>query len=137
MVTTQEDDFTFEKARWLAHLSNGEIVIQDDGRPNVDPPQAWLRLSDYCRQNNLNIVKLTLQFRSHIEDPLPENAEGYFFVNKIATVQGGPQINFFMVGHLEGEQVHIQQWKLPELILCGYETRSVDKIGLSLIRNNQ
>ena len=29
---------------WIVKLSNGETVYQDDGRPDVEPESAWLRL---------------------------------------------------------------------------------------------
>ena len=35
---------------WIAKLSNGETIYQDDGRPEVEPASAWLRLKDYCDQ---------------------------------------------------------------------------------------
>ena len=29
---------------WIAELSNGETIYQDDGRPNAVPESAWARL---------------------------------------------------------------------------------------------
>ena len=39
---------------WIVKLSNGETVYQDDGRPDVEPESAWLRLKQYCEDNNLH-----------------------------------------------------------------------------------
>ena len=33
---------------WIATLSNGETIYQDDGRPNVKPLSAWSRVKKYC-----------------------------------------------------------------------------------------
>lgn len=137
-VCKSEDDFVFERPRWIAHLSNGERIIQDDGRPGVNPPQAWLRLKEYCRQNSLSVVNLTLQFRSHHEAPLPANAEAYYFINKVAAVYGGPTLGFFLVGALtEDGKLRVQHWKVPELVYFGEETRKLEDAGESIIwRNN-
>ena len=135
MVCKEEDDFIFECPRWIAHLSNGERVFQDDGRPEVYPPQAWLRLKDYCRQNGLRVVNLTLQFRSHHEAPLPANATAYFFINKIAKVQTGPQIEFLLIGHVENNKIKVQHWKVPELVCFGEDERPIEEGGESLIWN--
>lgn len=129
-VCKAEDDFVFERPRWLAHLSNGERVIQDDGRPGIDPPQAWIRLGNYCRQNKVHIVNLTLQFRSHHEAPLPANAPAYFFANKITAVQGGTQFMSLAIGYLvpDSQQVIVQDWIVPELICIGQEARQLEHI---------
>lgn len=137
-VCKSEDDFVFERPRWIAHLSNGEKIIQDDGRPGVNPPQAWLRLKEYCRQNSLSMVNLTLQFRSHHEAPLPTNAWAYYFINKIAAVQGGPTLGFYLIGVVgEDGKLKVQHWKIPELLCFGEEIRNLEEAGESIIwRNN-
>lgn len=132
-VCKKEDDFVYEQVRWLAHLSNGQTIIQDDNRPGVDPPQAWIRLGQYCKQERVNIVNLSLQFRSHHESPLPANADGYYFINKAVSVNYGPTIGFYIIGYLKDEQIRVQQWRIPELVCYGEEIRLPDG-GLSLIR---
>lgn len=133
MVCKEEDDFIFERPRWIAHLSNGERVYQDDGRPEMEPPQAWLRLKDYCRQNKVDVVNLTLQFRSHHEAPLPANAKGYYFINKIVKVQLMPCIEFLLIGYVIDGKIKVQHWKIPELICFGEDEREITKAGESLI----
>jgi hypothetical protein len=135
-VCKQEDEYIIDKPKWLAHLSNGEIIYQDDGREGEEPSQAWLRLSNYCEYNKLYIKNLTLQFRSHHEAPLPANAKGYYFINMITAVQGGPMFDFFIVGHMtEPNKVIAQYWKIPELLFCGEEERFVSITDPSLIIN--
>src|SRR5688500_18570136 len=127
MVCKQEDAYIFEQPRWIAHLSNGEKVYKDDGRPGENPPQAWLRLADYCRQTGLYLVNLTLQFRSHHEAPLPANAEGYFFRNKAEGIMNSSYTaESYLIGYQQGELLHVQQWKIPELIKITDEIRSIE-----------
>lgn len=134
-VTKEEDEFTFEKPRWLAYLSNGERIIQDDNRPGVTPASAWLRLRDYCRQKHLHVVELKLQFRSHYESPLPAHAEGYYFSNKAGAVWGSKETeHFFIIGALVGNQVFAQHWKIPELVLVQEEIRTVEDSDERLLR---
>ena len=136
-VCKQEDDFVFEQPHWIAHLSNGEKIIQDDGRPDVVPASAWLRLAKYCRQHSLNVVDLTLQFRSHHEAPLPKYMPGYYFVNKcVKPFQGGPTLSFLLIGYIDEDKIRVQHWKIPELMLFGEEDRPIESAGESLIRNN-
>lgn len=117
-VCKQEDEFTFEKPRWVAHLSNGENILQDDERPGIEPKQSWLRLKDYCRQNMVDVVNLTLQFRSHTEIPLPANADAYFFCNRVVTMLNSDiVIGFHLIGYLKDKILRVQHWKVPEYVL--------------------
>lgn len=145
MVSTQEDEFTREKwlneARWTALLSNGQTVIQDDGRPGADPASAWLRLGMYVTEMNLKIVGLTLQFRSELPLHMPKDAEGYFFRKSMgAFLNTGQTFGFYLIGHLANGVIHVRQYKVPEMILVETTTRDPDdpkKVGPSLIRNNK
>lgn len=134
-LTREEDDFTFEKPRWLAYLSNGEKIIQDDNRPGVEPASAWLRLRDYCRQTGAHVVELKLQFRSHHEAPLPTHAEGYYFCNRVSAVWGSEEsCHFFVIGVLVNNNIFVQHWKVPELILIQEEVRPADHLDERLLR---
>jgi hypothetical protein len=135
-VTKEEDEFTFEKCRWLAHLSNGEIIIQDDGRPGMEPPSAWLRLKEYCKQNNVNIINVSLQFRSNHVSPLPAYADGYFFANKYIAIQGGFQGGFYLVGVLINDIIQVHNYSVPALEYSGTEIRKVEDAGDFLIKNH-
>ena len=66
-------DSTVPKNRWVASLSNGE-TIYDDNKKNA--PSAWERLKLYLDKNNLNVTMLRLQINNEIIN-LPRNAEGY------------------------------------------------------------
>lgn len=136
-VCKQEDDFTFEKPRWIAHLSNGEKVLQDDDRPGVEPKQAWLRLKDYCGQTGIDVVNLTLQFRSNQFAPLPANARAYFFCNRIVTAFEPTalpfSLGFHLVGYVLENKVHVQHWKIPEYTYAEDDVRNVEDSEYYLI----
>jgi hypothetical protein len=121
----QDDKHT---ALWHVILSNGEHVIMDDGRPNVEPNSAWIRLSRYIAETSLSISKLWLQFRSNRTDELPADKEGYFFCkNLIGTMEGVKKFNYF-IGYLEDGNVHLQRWSNPELIFVDTETRTLGRV---------
>lgn len=124
-------------ASWRARLSNGDVVIQDDDRPGMDPPQAWLRLQDYVRKNGLSITKIWLQFRSNIQaDILPENADGYYFCKQaLSFLHGSKTFHFYILGSLQNGKLVVQRWKVPELVLVEKEERDPATAGVCLILN--
>ena len=128
-VCKQEDGFLKNKPIWFVDLNNQERIFMDDGRPGVDPYQAWIRLKNYIRKNGLHIVRMYIKFRSHIECTLPENADGYFFKQKaVGNVSSGQTFNYMLIGYLEGDFVYIEEWKTPELIQTNTEKRTIDDI---------
>ena len=153
-VCLHEDDYIRERglageARWIARLSNGQVVHQDDNRPGVKPHSAWVRLAEYIREHGLRIEALWLQFRDHVERPLPENAEGYFFARVAGAVwPGDTTLDFYLLGYLENvledsltnARVVVKRYKTPELIACDSEVRDPNDVeamgqGQFLIRN--
>lgn len=108
---------------WVATLSNGETVYQDDGRPNIKPASAWIRLKAYCEINDLYITNIKVRNRSHIED-IGSNYDGYFFCKGAGGVMFGDMtIHTFIIGTLTGEKLSVRKWRLPELIAEGVEER--------------
>ena len=73
-------DFLEEKTIWVAAISNGLVVMQDDYRSGRVEPIAWKRLSKYCGEQEVDIVGMYLKFRSHIV-PMPDgdSVQGYYF----------------------------------------------------------
>lgn len=126
-------------AVWYARLSDGREVVMDDGRPGEEQPSAWLRLADHCLTQNVRVTALWLAFRSHVlRHILPENAEGYFFCKNAVKTKGlRDTLSFYLVGHVDGDRVHIQRWRVPGLMPIGAETRSLSETALEcLIRGS-
>lgn len=135
------DDFTSEywlfSPRWICDLSNGETVFQDDDRPGEEPKSAWLRLRQYCQENNLSITHMRLEFRSNTQRSLPDDAEGYFFCKGCGAFLfgGGTTLGFYLVGYLKGDKVIVHQYKSPEMILVSTEERLAADCEACLIRS--
>jgi hypothetical protein len=129
-VCKAEDDFIDDKPRWFVDLTNGERIWMDDDRPGIEPPQAWIRLGLYLQATGADIVRFCLQFRSHLEFPLPENALGYFFSKAALAFYGDDAtILMFLVGFYDGELIQIQAWRTPELTQEWIEARPISSLN--------
>jgi len=128
-LCTTPDEFIEEKARWVATLSNGLKVYQDDDRPGEEINSAWIRLKTYLEiSKEISIIGLHLQFRSNIIYPLPQNSKGYFFSNKIVQFIGGSPLRFMVVGYVdEKEKIHTQTFNIPELLKLETSTRNLNE----------
>src|SRR5688572_26252240 len=99
MLSFSEDSWLQDRyeshTRWIATLSNGQIVYEDDDRPGISPRSAWIRLCAYCKENNLHVVNITLQFRSHRETAYSGDGDGVFFCKGIIGHWGGPTYQYY------------------------------------------
>jgi|TARA_R100001163_G_scaffold61502_1_gene51554 hypothetical protein len=108
---------------WIATLSNDEVIYQDDGRPDVEPASAWLRMKQYCEENDLHITNMKVRNRSHIEDA-GSNYDGYFFCKGAGALMFGDfTVHTFNIGVLENGKLRVRTWRLPELIPERFEER--------------
>lgn len=111
---------------WIATLSNGETVYQDDILPDSTIP-AWIRLGDYCRENELHVTCLELGFR-RFRKKLPSNKEGYFFCKSLLGAMFSPvTLQYYTIGYVEKDIIHTQKWKVPELVLETESTRGIEE----------
>jgi hypothetical protein len=137
MICTQEDDFIFEKPRWIAVLSDGTKVYQDDDRPNLEINSAWIRLKKHITTTGLKITKLYFQFRSNFFEPFPENAQGYYFSNGvIGQLSSDYSINLFVSGEIIGNLARIKSIKVPELIVINEENRILENLSIDPVIMN-
>ena len=129
------DDFVWSRTYWVVNLNNGETIYQDDERPSVSEHSAWVRLRNYCQATGLYITRMVLQFRSHIEEPLPNDADGYFFCHQALGMVGltgnwrdqtTETLGFYVIGYVKDGRLYTQQWKVPELQLGIREERPLD-----------
>lgn len=73
-------DYLIDKTIWVATLSNGIVVYQDDEKSGKDEVVAWKRLYDYCAKEQTDIISMYLKFRSNIKQmPSGEDVDGYYF----------------------------------------------------------
>jgi hypothetical protein len=89
-VTTKADEFV-PNTRWIASLSNGETIFEDN-RANLD--SAWRRLSKYIKEKDLKITQLRFQHNGKTVT-MPSHADGYFHLNKVFEGPGNVGGKFF------------------------------------------
>lgn len=137
MICTKEDDFIFEKPRWVAVLSDGTKVYQDDDRPNLEINSAWIRLKKHIINTGLKITSLYFQFRSNLFYPFQENAKGYYFSNGvIGQLSSDYSINLFVSGEIVGNVARIKSIKVPELIVINEEDRVLENLSIDPVIMN-
>lgn len=78
-LCTTYDDSLENETLWVAILSNGVTVYKKD-KTSLSEPISWKRLGKYCSENELDVVGMHLQFRSHVV-PIEcgSHVEGYYF----------------------------------------------------------
>ena len=140
MICTEKDKFITEyiegQPSWEVVLNDGTRVYQDDYRPGVSPPSAWVRLGKYCKANNLYIVDMYVRFRSNIKH-VGSDCDGYYFCKGSRGSMGGDRtMQLFYAGTLVDDKLEVQCWKTPEMIIDGVSERDVNKVGLCLISKN-
>ena len=118
-------DFLEDKTIWVAVLSNGLTVYQDDNRSGKEAV-AWKRLFDYCQKENVEIIGMHLKFRSHlIPMPCGDDVQGYYFCygahkefDETITKQ------HYICGVLSNDRLEYSWYQTPELILTREHSRN-------------
>lgn len=132
----EEDEFTLGKPIWIAVLSNGEDVYQDDNRSGSYPGPAWLRLKTYVDENKLSIERLLFKFRSHRVE-VSNHEEGNTFSKGIIAQWGARRtVHFYVNGILKEGMIRLKWWIVPELQLYQCDIETPEKHLFNLIRNN-
>lgn len=113
---------------WLARLSNGEEVCRYDIDNN-----SWFDLRDKLYREKLSIVNFSLAFRSHTIH-LPSNKDGYMFSLGVLAnpIKSRP---IMLAGYLEGDQLTISEYIVPELIV--WDTFCINKDKCQTLIMNQ
>ena len=140
MLTKEFDSFINQYADqnpiWIAELSNGETIYQDDGRDEIEPSSAWLRLKSYCEKNSVSIVGMKIKNRSNIEDVTDTDAEAYFFCKGASAFMFSEETTqSFINGTLKDGNLHTRTWRLPELKVDHSDNRNPHDYTECLIFN--
>ena len=118
-VCNKPDSFLEDKPVWVAYLSDGTKVFQDDGRSGLDTPSAWSRLKAHAENSGLSIEKIKIRFRDHILQ-IPES-ELYHFRKGLGCFVGSEEEHFYIFGVIRernGEKLIKRLWyKVPELVV--------------------
>jgi hypothetical protein len=120
----KECDYLEDKTIWIVNLSNSLTVFQDDNRSGKEPV-AWKRLSDYCNNENVDIVSMLLRFRSNQKIlPEDEDVKGYYFAYGAHKEFDEARTRaHYVCGYASGNNVHCEWYSTPELI----STRDVSR----------
>lgn len=143
------DDYirSLDKTYWALHLSNGQVIYQDDFRYEKDD-RAIVRAKHYIEHNHLRIEKISATFRSNhivIFDEIPET-DFVYFVNG-ATADYGMDNTYPIVRYSykfgywdENEQkIFFKAVKVPELLLTqeGYREYLEDDKGITICQQHE
>ena len=138
MVSFEADDFITDKDStiWIAKLSDGRLVYEDDDRPGYEERSAWKRLKTFCELNKLYVKQMFIKFRSHTE-VCPEGHNGYFFRKGVIASFRERRITLhrYLTGPVTGGIINVQVWQVPEIILETTESRDIDGCEDAIIWN--
>ncbi len=129
----EECDFLEDKTIWVAALSNGLVVRQDDNRSGREPKVAWLRLGKYCAENDVDIIGLHLKFRSHVI-PITSNdtVRGYYFSYGVEKdIDENITRQHYVCGFLDSNGIVYSWYRTPELIADRDGVRQLKKDDIS------
>lgn len=117
---------------WIATLDDGLDVFRDDGRwPNAEH-SAWVRLREFCRREKRAIRQLRFGFRSNMFS-IVDDAEGYFFSLGIRGIYPHGNQHFWKIGYVDGNDVNIRKWFVPEMLPDESEVRPKIKCFENLV----
>ncbi len=124
--------------RFLASLSDGRTVIQDD---IPGQPHAWHRLKQFIQSNpEIQITMLRLQQilpdGTCREWSTPPKQNGYVYGFKGQAVHGGGQSHAVGLGYYDGNSCLINWIILPEMRQSHYEQQTKEQCGFKLISND-
>lgn len=121
-------------ARWFAKLSNEQIWTQDDD----NELSCWTTLKNHVESNNLQVCGFWLANELRIANPLPVDAQGYFFSKKVTKLMGDEdEWHSYLIGVVKNGLILVQEWKVPELILVNKETRHLISTSKNCIILNE
>lgn len=99
IILTRQVTEEVPKDRWIASLSNGETVFEDEIKGQLP---AWERLAQYIRQQKISITNLRLQVAGQ-EISLPSKQEGYIQKKRMQST-GGRSVLSKCIGYAQSGQ---------------------------------
>jgi hypothetical protein len=131
----EPDSFLDEKTIWIAVLSNGLSVYQDDDRPGVTEPCAWKRLGKYVSEDGLDVIGVYIKFRSHTEKAniSCENQDSkgvYFSYGIIKSVDDTVDRKYYTLGFYAGDELKYDWFLVPEIVKTDQTTRRIEQKDL-------
>ena len=137
-VCSEPDLFTAQAFEWgmvwVATLSNGQVIYQDDEREGVEPESAWERLGLYCKEHNLYVVDMYVQNGTNVIQ-VGEDYDGYYFCKGAGgfLYGDGRTYHLYIVGTLENGLLQVISYNVPEMTVQISENRDPKTAGMCLI----
>lgn len=131
-LTFEDSDWLREMPIWIANLNNGQTVYQHDHAPGCEEPSTWIRLRNYCSDNNILIDNLYLRYWDHVVN-IRSGAAGYYYANGVGAWldSSAPTKRHFIIGVLEGEIIRKSVYSNPELTFLEYKVSDFDPNSLN------
>jgi len=89
-LTTVREGCPLDKF-WVVMLDCGIEVYQNDKDPNLEEPDPWMRLKQFCADYDVSILGMALGYRLE-RDPrqinLDNMASGYFYAQRVRMLFG-------------------------------------------------
>ena len=116
--TLPDEDWALSNAYARFHLSNGQVIYDDEDDPN-EP--FWFRLQDYLRIHNLRITLIVLKFRSNeIHFTIRPDERYVYFTFGAGRDSGNDHTDrFYVVGRQDSNDssaLLCTWYKTPELV---------------------
>jgi hypothetical protein len=94
--------FCMDDFRWIATLSNGETAVEHSGEWQIKPGtrKPWVRLCEFCTDNNLKLTSLRLWFRGKTIH-MPRDKFDKFSMNDTAL----PPNHYSLQYHIEADDI--------------------------------
>lgn len=114
---------------WVARLSDGSLIYQDDGRPDTTA-SSWFRLRETLRGRTLK--GLGIRFRKReiwtfseawLEEVRPR---GVFFARKMEGFIGASMRKVYVLGWVVGEKIYCEEREERLLDLLRTDVRPLD-----------
>lgn len=120
------------EVRFLASLSDGRTVIQDD---RLGEMHAWHRLAQFMRTNPaINITCLRLQTPGR-EVVMPSGQRGYVLGKRGILANMVVENHFVGIGYYDGQKGVVNWLHVPDFATGQVEEIAKEKLGFFLIEN--
>ena len=125
-LCTEDCEYLEDKGIWIATLSNGLTVYQDDDKSGKEPV-AWRRLSKYCKDKDISVIGLCLKFRSNVMVvKTPDKIQGFYFAyGALREFDEDVTRAYYVVGYCKDGLIHSTWYTVPELLKHKESTRKL------------
>jgi hypothetical protein len=92
------------------------VILSNDLEIYLVEYSDWLELKSYCKDNELSVKKVGLQYRSHSIEIDTDGSDGVYLTRSIIGSFGQSTRQTFTIGKLTDGTVKKTIWIIPELL---------------------